>query len=481
MPVIAKIKPRKRIALELTFSKFSTYEENLLYVNNWHNQLDVLNKSLLYELWLKSVKPSNSSHHEVVSRVYHEKLFKPFLVFINPKSGSGKAKTIYYERVVPVWSESNQQNIIVFTEHANHAYEYMQTVKIDDYRGIIVISGDGLVYEVINGLMNRPDWRLAIKVPIAQIPGGSANAFACSCAYLTNECFLGLSMEKLASQTAFNMAKSNACPLDLVTFQLCSNKLVHSFLEFEWAIVADIDLESEKYRFLGGLRFTVSAIKRIINLRVYRGRLTFLLQDPSDTFTPKDTSIKVIKSTNPNNINNNNNINEDDENRPRHVTNLDEESLDKNRPAFKYLPDSLDAPLPGSDWITIEENFVFFLISYLPLIAPDFLSAPQSKFNDECMHLTFIREGISKTQLLKLFTDTENGEHIKSPFVEYARIKAFRLEPLVSCSSSSSSSGIRSPSPDDGVMMIDGERVPYGKLQAEIMPGLANVLANQKC
>jgi len=37
--------------------------------------------------------------------------------------------------------------------------------------------------QVINGLMDRPDWELAIKKPIGALPGGSGNALACSLAY----------------------------------------------------------------------------------------------------------------------------------------------------------------------------------------------------------------------------------------------------------------------------------------------------------
>jgi sphingosine kinase len=348
----------------------------------------------------------------------------------------------------------------------------MQSINIDDYRGIIVISGDGLVYEVINGLMNRPDWDKAIKIPICQIPGGSANALACSCAFLTRESYLSISMEKFASQMAFNMVKSISCPLDLVTFHLANNKLVHSFLEFEWAIVADIDLESEKYRFLGGLRFTVSAIKRIINLRLYRGRLSFLMFDDKETFTPKNNSIRLIKNTY--NITNNNSNTNGDEIQTTTSIHLN------NKPPFKYLPNSLDDPVPDN-WVTIEENFVFFLVTYLPLIAPDFMAAPESSFNDQCMHLLFIKEGISKAQLLKLFTETEQGEHLSSPFVEYVKIKAFRLEPLPYIDKNNTNlTGNNKANTDDGIMMIDGERVPYGKLQAEIIPGLGNILANKK-
>jgi sphingosine kinase len=136
-------------------------------------------------------------------------------------------------------------------------------MKVDDYSGIIVVSGDGLVYEIINGLMERDDWRRAIQIPIAQIPGGSANALACCAAYITGECFKGLSLESFATQTAFNISKAVSTPLDLVKFELFDRQIIYSFLTFEWAIVADVDLESEKYRYLGGMRFLVGAFKRI--------------------------------------------------------------------------------------------------------------------------------------------------------------------------------------------------------------------------
>ena len=144
--------------------------------------------------------------------------------------------------------------------------DYVQKINLDEYRGILVISGDGLVYEVVNGLMERSDWAHAIKTPFGQIPGGSANALACSCAHLSKEAYKGLSLEQFASLTTFNMSKSVAVPVDLVVYQTAGNaKPIYSFLSFEWALIADLDLESEKYRFMGNLRFAFGAVKRVIS------------------------------------------------------------------------------------------------------------------------------------------------------------------------------------------------------------------------
>lgn len=56
-------------------------------------------------------------------------------------------------------------------EKQNFAREYIKTLNLEDYSGILVISGDGLAHEVFNGLMEREDWRKAIKTPIGHIPG----------------------------------------------------------------------------------------------------------------------------------------------------------------------------------------------------------------------------------------------------------------------------------------------------------------------
>jgi hypothetical protein len=114
-----KIRQRKRLTLELTFSKYQAYEENLAHISNWHNQINTQAKRLLYEKYLTTLEAPSStdSFDNEHLKLAFENIFKPFLVLVNPKSGSGKAKNIYYERVMPVWAESNQENKIVFTRN----------------------------------------------------------------------------------------------------------------------------------------------------------------------------------------------------------------------------------------------------------------------------------------------------------------------------------------------------------------------------
>lgn len=44
------------------------------------------------------------------------------------------------------------------------------------FDGIVTVSGDGLLHEVVNGLMLRKDWmEIREKVTIGGIPGGTGN------------------------------------------------------------------------------------------------------------------------------------------------------------------------------------------------------------------------------------------------------------------------------------------------------------------
>lgn len=50
---------------------------------------------------------------------------------------------------------------------------------------------------------------------------------------------------------------------------------------------SDVDMESEAYRWMGSLRFTVGTIVRIIGLRHYRGRISFV---PAGTGDARDAT-----------------------------------------------------------------------------------------------------------------------------------------------------------------------------------------------
>ncbi len=89
----------------------------------------------------------------------------------------------------------------------------------------------------------------------------------------------------------------------------------------------------------------------------------------------------------------------------------------------------IDEPAP-SDWIVLEDDFMYFVAYYLCLLGPDTIVDPDCLPDEGCINLQFIRSGISRSRLLQILLAQETGSHVNMSEVETIKVKAFRLEPL---------------------------------------------------
>jgi hypothetical protein len=120
------------------------------------------------------------------------------------------------------------------TQHAGHAGEIAEKAAKGDT--ILVVSGDGLVHEVINALCRVG---LNDSVAIAVIPGGTSNALAYELCMEASEPFS-------CESSAFIAVTGGRRACDLTRLELTeSRQVVYSFMLFAWAIIADIDINSE--------------------------------------------------------------------------------------------------------------------------------------------------------------------------------------------------------------------------------------------
>ena len=197
------------------------------------------------------------------------------LVLVNPFGGGGKAPGVW-QRLQAILAPSGLSFEVLQTTHAGHARELMETLSLDDYHCVCTVSGDGLVYEVINGLMARADGKAALeKLPLAPAPGGTGNALWRSICHRANE-------HADVIGAAFVYAKGRAAPLDLWEYVRPASdgapeaRLGWSMLSLSWGLIADVDLESEVIRFVGSLRNTLYALWRIVSLRKYGATLEYL-------------------------------------------------------------------------------------------------------------------------------------------------------------------------------------------------------------
>uniref|UniRef100_A0A1B0B759 sphingosine kinase n=1 Tax=Glossina palpalis gambiensis TaxID=67801 RepID=A0A1B0B759_9MUSC len=494
---IRKEKPlkRERVVRILRFRSFLSFEENLKCAERWHNAIKV-NK-----------------------RASDDR--RPLLILLNPKSGSGKGRQLFQNEVAPILKEAEIQYEFIVTTHANYARDYIRQRKdiAQSYSGIVVASGDGLFFEVLNGIMERLDWRLLTHhLPLGIIPCGSGNGLAKTIAHLYNEPF---EPKPILHATLACVSGKNT-PLDVVRIELANGDKyleMYSFLSVGWGLIADIDIESEKLRSIGAQRFTLWSIHRLLHLRACKGKVSYLPWRQNESITKTKTEdISTKQAVNeeakaPHSILKHYHDFQEEENDSDTILENSEfvdiishssrkyngdswQSAESRRTAYyslagqstrsqrsitasvlskieaanteleakalqSHLP-PLKSPLPA-DWNTEEGEFIMVHAAYTTHLAADCLFAPESKLNDGIIYLVIIRAGISRVQLLNFLLSMSSGTHLDeapSSHVQVLRVTAFRIEPHNS----------------DGIITVDGERMEYGSIQAEMFPGLIKVM-----
>lgn len=61
------------------------------------------------------------------------------------------------------------------TTHSKHAVEIAKELPLK-YDAMVVVSGDGLIHEIMNGFAEHADYAQAFDVPLVPVPAGSGNA-----------------------------------------------------------------------------------------------------------------------------------------------------------------------------------------------------------------------------------------------------------------------------------------------------------------
>uniref|UniRef100_A4QNG2 sphingosine kinase n=1 Tax=Xenopus tropicalis TaxID=8364 RepID=A4QNG2_XENTR len=359
-----------------------------------------------------------------------------FLVLLNPFAGTGKASGHFQTHVIPTLTEANATFTLLETERPKQAQELVRDEDLSGWDAIVVMAGDGLLFEVVNGLMERPDWACAIKKPLAVLPGGSGNALAASVSYYSGH--KQASGTKLLNNCTFILCKGQPVHLDLVSLTTSSGRRIFSFLSFAWGLISDVDIESERYRFMGSARFSFGTFVRLTALRTYRGRLSYLPARTSPDSTPESDS-------------------------HRHNLNSSTDTVNPN-----VLEDSLLVPLNEPvppHWTTVtEDQFVLVLLLYQSHLGADLFTAPMVQSPGEgVMQLFYATSRISRASLLKLFLGMEKGSHMGEsiPHITNVPVTAFRLEPLENV----------------GIMTVDGESIPCCSLQGQIHKGLGRIIS----
>ncbi|KAF6163272.1 hypothetical protein GIB67_025136 [Kingdonia uniflora] len=344
---------------------------------------------------------------------------KRLLIIVNPFGGKNSATEIFYDEVKPLLLAANIKFTLKETEYQLHAKEIAHSLDLSSYDGIVCVSGDGVLVEVVNGLLQRDDWESAIKMPLGMVGAGTGNGMVKS---------LMDSVGDPCSVTNAMLAiiRGHKRSLDVSTiFQ--GDIRFFSVLMLAWGLVADIDIESEKYRWMGSFRLDFYGLLRVLRLRKYNGRVLFL---PAPGY--EDYGEPSAQNGRSNDINGQ--IHEDTVKVPRH-----------GYQGPKVYKEELE-------WRTINGPFVSVWLHNVPWASEDTMAAPNAQFSDGYLDLVIMRDS-SKSAVLSMMTKLNDGSHVKSPHVLYLKVKAFILEP-----------GQRTGEPaKGGIIDSDGEVLARGE------------------
>lgn len=368
---------------------------------------------------------------------------RKLLVIVNPVSGRRKARHTYQTVVEPMLKQAgiehqlmgayglsavvfvviqskvahqpSPRHIHAVTDRMLHAQEFVEKeLVLSEWDGIVAVGGDGILYEIINGLARRDPTGLSAlrQMPLAIIAGGTGNGLYASVLHHSAQAMSPV-------DATFLIIKGSLVQSDLSLIETAGGERHLSFLMLSWGLVADVDIESERIRWAGALRQDIYGVWAILRQKRYRGRLSFLpCPDPASASQGGGAQQPQQQS--------------------------------QQQPTA--LP-PLAGPLPP-DWVTIEDDFLMILISHVSHIAEKVHISPGKALGDGAFQLLVLRKPVSRGHLVNLFLSLEHGGHVSSDAVEVYSALAYRIEPLT----------------EEGIYSLDGEVPEYGTIRGAIIP-----------
>lgn len=165
-----------------------------------------------------------------------------------------KARSILDRVLLPMLSVAGSSLMVKGTEYATHAKMIGHDTDPNDYDGCLLVGGDGLVHEWVNGALSKHSLK---DFPIGIIPAGTSNA---TCKWSTGgKCPIIACLVALRGKTTL---------VDLIKIEQ-GRRTLYAHLGLYWGYFADVDLEADGWRWLGRTRMTLAALAKLMHLKRY--------------------------------------------------------------------------------------------------------------------------------------------------------------------------------------------------------------------
>ncbi|XP_059634551.1 sphingoid long-chain bases kinase 1 [Cornus florida] len=190
------------------------------------------------------------------------------LVILNPRSGRGRSSKVFHGMVEPIFKLAGFKMEVVKTTSAGHAKNLASSLDFSTCPdGIICVGGDGIVNEVLNGLLSRDNQKEAISIPIGIIPAGSDNSLVWT--------VLGV---RDPVSAAIAIVKGGLTATDVFAVEWIQTGIIHFGMTVTYfGFVSDVLELSEKYqKRFGPLRYFVAGFLKFLCLPKYSFEVEYL-------------------------------------------------------------------------------------------------------------------------------------------------------------------------------------------------------------
>ncbi|KAF4122365.1 sphingosine kinase [Geosmithia morbida] len=390
---------------------------------------------------------------ELLSSAYGKaKRAKSAYVLLNPNSGPGGAVRKWQTEAKPLFDAARMTLNVVTLTRGGEATDLVEKMDLDKYDTVVACSGDGTPHEIFNGLGKRPDAVKALnKVAISHIPCGSGNAMA-----------LNLYGSNRPALAALGIIKGVVTPLDLVCITQGPRRFL-SFLSQALGIVAESDLGTENWRWMGAKRFELGLLTRVYQKKCYPFDLAVKVEIPDKESIKVHYKKYITKVRQPDTPGNSTDTTAAAAETGTFSEESVESELDSNQGLPKLKHGTVQDELDNQEWELVPYDKIGnFYCGNLAYMAPDANFFPGALPSDGLMDLVMIEGDLPTIKATKTLLAVESNKFFNLPQVQYKKISAYRIIPR---------------DQEDGYISIDGEKVPFEPFQAEVYKGLGRVLS----
>jgi len=185
------------------------------------------------------------------------------VALINPVAGAKKARAVL-DNVMPVFDAAGVKLTQIETQNAGFAREFGEKFDLSSTDGVICVSGDTTLAEVLSGMSARPDKEKALRVPLGLIPAGNNNALAVSF------------REETPLSAALRIVRGKRTPLDAMKVTIGGQERV-ALVDLAFGMVGDWNTGgSSNWKFMGSLRKIGSGLAGMATMKPHEARFFYV-------------------------------------------------------------------------------------------------------------------------------------------------------------------------------------------------------------